>query len=87
MLRSPIPSRLGCRRYAWRIWPGNVSTDLDELNLKLVNALNDDGRIYLTQTEHEGMRVIRFVVGQFDMEENDVDIAFDAIKDVAVTLA
>lgn len=62
---------------------GDDALDLDELNLNLVNALNDDGRIYLTQTEHEGMRVIRFVAGQFDMEESDIDIAFEAIKDVA----
>jgi len=57
--------------------------DLDELNLKLVNALNDDGRIYLTQSEHDGVRVIRFVAGQFDMQERDADIAFDAITQIA----
>jgi len=61
--------------------------DLDDLNLQLVNALNDDGRIYLTQSEHDGIRVIRFVAGQFDMKEQDVDIAFDVITQVATELA
>jgi len=64
----------------------NDVADLDELNLRLVNALNDDGRIYLTQSEHDGVRVIRFVAGQFDMQEQDVDIAFDAITQVAAEL-
>ena len=65
---------------------GDGTGDLDELNLRLVNALNDDGRIYLTQSEHDGVRVIRFVAGQFDMEQNDLEIAFDAIVDVASRL-
>ncbi len=34
--------------------------DLDDLNLRLVERLNDDGRIYLTQTRHRGRAVIRF---------------------------
>ena len=59
---------------------------LDELNLRLVNAINDDGRIYLTQTQHEGMLVIRFVTGQFDMRREDIDVAFEAITDVASKL-
>ncbi len=70
--------------FTFRYAPGSsAQSELDELNLRLVNALNDDGRIYLTQSEHEGMRVIRFVTGQFDMEERDVDIAFDAILEIA----
>jgi len=60
--------------------------DLDELNLQLVNALNDDGRIYLTQSEHDGVRVIRFVAGQFDMNEQDIDIAYCTITQVAAGL-
>lgn len=62
---------------------GSGEGDLDELNLQLVNAINDDGRIYLTQSEHDGARVIRFVAGQFDMEERDADIAFEVITEIA----
>lgn len=53
--------------------------DLDALNLDLVNAINDDGRIYLTQTRIDGELVIRFQAGQFDCTEEDVDAAFDVI--------
>ena len=57
--------------------------DLDAHNIALVNAINDDGRIYLTQTTHEGQIAIRFVAGQFDMAESDLEIAFEAITEVA----
>lgn len=57
--------------------------DADVHNLALVNAINADGRIYLTQSNHDGRIVIRFVAGQFDMRAEDVDIAFDTITEVA----
>jgi aromatic-L-amino-acid/L-tryptophan decarboxylase len=57
--------------------------DLDAQNLKLVEAINADGRIYLTQTRLDGKVVIRFQVGQFDCTEADVTIAFDAITEIA----
>ncbi len=40
--------------------------DADEHNLRLVNAINDDGRIYLTQTRVDGRVAIRFQAGQFE---------------------
>ncbi|MEK1932815.1 MAG: pyridoxal-dependent decarboxylase [Pararhizobium sp.] len=57
--------------------------DLDAHNLALVNAINDDGRIYLTQTRVSGQVAIRFQTGQFEMTENDVDTAFDVITQIA----
>ncbi|MEY4305579.1 MAG: hypothetical protein RIT52_1754, partial [Pseudomonadota bacterium] len=38
----------------------------------LLNKINDDGRIYLTQTRHGGRYVIRVQVGQFDCTRDDV---------------
>lgn len=61
--------------------------DPDEHNLRLVNAINDDGRIYLTQTRVDGRVSIRFQVGQFEATADDVDTAFDTITEVARTLA
>jgi aromatic-L-amino-acid decarboxylase len=57
--------------------------DADEHNLKLLNAINDDGRIYLTHTRVDGEVVIRFQVGQFDTTEGDVAAAFDIITEIA----
>lgn len=58
-------------------------TDLDEVNKRLVNSINDDGVIYLTQSIHEGMIVIRFVAGAWDTGEQDVAMSFDVITQTA----
>ncbi len=57
--------------------------DPDAHNLALVNAINDDGRIYLTQTRVDDRVAIRFQAGQFEMTEADADAAYQVIIDVA----
>ena len=57
--------------------------DADRHNIALVNAINDDGRIYLTQTRVDGRIAIRFQAGQFEMTEADADAAFDVITEIA----
>ncbi|MCV2870314.1 pyridoxal-dependent decarboxylase [Defluviimonas sp. WL0002] len=54
----------------------------DAAQQRLVDALNDDGRIYVTQGMFAGRKVIRFQVGQFDTTRADVMMAYDVIKDV-----
>jgi aromatic-L-amino-acid decarboxylase len=61
--------------------------DLDALNLELVEAINQQGRIYLTQTRVDGRVVIRFQAGQFDCTREDVLSAYDAIVAAAAKLA
>ncbi|HEU4826453.1 MAG TPA: hypothetical protein VFS85_08245 [Dongiaceae bacterium] len=56
---------------------------LDALNARLIQAINDDGRIYLTQTRFRDQFVIRFVVGQTYTTEADVDFAWDVIQEIA----
>ncbi|MEL6997490.1 MAG: pyridoxal-dependent decarboxylase [Pseudomonadota bacterium] len=52
----------------------------------LLEALNDDGRVYLTQTSHEGRYVIRMSVGQFDTAREDVVYGCDVIEEMAEKL-
>ncbi len=59
----------------------------DAAQQRLVDALNDDGRIYLTQGVFEGRKVIRFQVGQFDTTREDVMLAAGVIRDVWRTIA
>src|SRR5215213_8514679 len=68
--------------FAFRYAPPDIA-DLDGLNLELVNAINEDGRIYLTQTRVDGEIAIRFQVGSFATTEQDVDEAFNVIMDCA----
>lgn len=46
-----------------------------------VKRINDEGRIYLTQTRVGEVIAIRFQAGSFAMTEADTDIAYDAICD------
>ena len=62
------------------------TTDSDGLNQKLVNAINADGRIYLTQTRVDGALVIRFQAGAWTCTPEDVEMAFDVITEIAPTL-
>ena len=71
--------------FTFRYAPPGVD-DLDALNLQLVNAINDDGRIYLTQTRVDGKLVIRFQAGQFETTEDDVRMAYDVICEIAASL-
>lgn len=57
--------------------------DADAHNQALLDAINDDGRIYLTQTRIDGRLVIRFQAGQFEMSEADAQTAFDVIVELA----
>ena len=61
--------------------------DAEALTQALLNAINDDGRIYLTQTRVAGDYVIRFQAGQFDAIKADVDTAYDVITETAAALA
>ena len=74
----------------WSLWTFRYTPegadDLEDLNLRLVSAINDDGRIYLTQTRVDGALVIRFVAGQFETTEADVMMAFDVITEIARNL-
>ncbi len=44
----------------------------DDMQQRLVDAINDDGRIYLTQGAFAGRKIIRLQVGQFDTTRDDV---------------
>ena len=72
--------------FSFRYIPKNDAVDLDAMNLRLLNRINDEGQIYLTHTTHDGKLVIRFVAGQFDCRAEDVADAFDVITQTARTL-
>jgi aromatic-L-amino-acid/L-tryptophan decarboxylase len=65
------------------LWTFKVKGASDAQTQQLVDAINDDGRIYLTQTVVDEQKVIRFQAGQFDCEEQDFDVAFDTITEIA----
>lgn len=60
-----------------------AGVDADRHNLDLLEAINDDGRIYLTQTRVDGHVAIRFQAGSFETTRDDVLGAYDVIRNCA----
>lgn len=60
-----------------------AGVDADAHNLDLLRRINDDGRIYLTQTKVDDQVAIRFQAGAFDMRAEDADAAFTVIRELA----
>lgn len=55
----------------------------DSAQIEYVNRINDDGRIYITQTKVNGQSAIRFQAGQFDCTEDDIIAAYDVLTELA----
>lgn len=61
--------------------------DADRATARLLEAVNDDGRIYLTGTETAGRFVIRVQVGSGTTSEADVMLAYDVVREVAARIS
>ena len=55
--------------------------DSDRATEDLLERVNADGRVYLTQTTHEGAYVIRMTVGQFDCTREDVMMVVEVLRE------
>lgn len=60
-----------------------AGADSDARTERLLRAVNDDGRVYLTQTRVAGAFVIRVTVGSWSTTEADVMAVHDVVGDLA----
>jgi aromatic-L-amino-acid decarboxylase len=60
---------------------------LDRLNERLLEALNDSGRLYLTQNRVKGAYAIRMSIGQTTTERRHVEAAWQRMQETARALA
>ena len=60
----------------------SFAADRNERTLELLKRINDDGRIYLTQTTYRRQTVIRFVAGTVSTDAEDVVLAGDVIEEI-----
>jgi len=55
----------------------------DDFNLKLMNTINEEGKIYFTHTKLNGQVVLRMNIGQTHTEEKHVAEAWKIIQQTA----
>ncbi|HET6520994.1 MAG TPA: pyridoxal-dependent decarboxylase, partial [Geminicoccaceae bacterium] len=77
------PRRLALLSFRYRPESVDDEAELDRLNERLLQAINDDGRIYLTQARVRGRYVIRFSVGQTYTQRRHVERAWGVIRETA----
>ncbi|MBT5811306.1 MAG: aspartate aminotransferase family protein [Rhodospirillaceae bacterium] len=80
-----IASKRNLALFNFRYRPMSLDneSEIDALNETLLNAINDDGRLYLTQNRVNGRYVIRFCVGQTNTTRDHVLGAWDVIQEIA----
>ena len=83
MLEGPNRLALICLRYAP---PGTDLNAQNDLNRRLAEALNDDGRLYLTPGNFKGRAGLRLSIGQTNTTEEDVQRAWTLIRETARAL-
>ncbi len=77
------PPRLALLTFRYRPEGIDDEAELDRLNERLLQALNDDGRLYLTQGRVRGRYVIRFSIGQTSTERRHVERGWGVVREVA----
>jgi len=84
-LLAPAPLSLVCfrhrpRRLAGRESEPDTASYLDELNERLVAAVNATGRAFVSHTQIGGQYAIRLAIGNARTSEEHVDRAFDLFR-------
>jgi len=59
----------------------------NDFNLKLMNTINESGKIYFTHTKLNGQIVLRMNIGQTHLEEKHVKNAWDLIQETVKKLS
>ncbi len=83
-LLAPTPLSLLCFRYHPK--GTDDQAKLNDLNERLMNRLNETGRIYLTHTKLRGSFTLRMVIAQTHVTEADVRSGWDLIQSTARSL-
>jgi aromatic-L-amino-acid decarboxylase len=80
-LLAPVPLQTVCFRYR----PEHLTDEeiLNRLNARLLDDLNNTGKIYISHTILNGAYTLRMVTGQTQLEQRHVDNAWNLIQDRA----
>ena len=80
-LLAPVPLNTLC----FRFHPAHIDDEakLNELNKKLLNQIQESGKLFLTHTKLDGKYTIRIVLGNTNLERQHVDNAWNFIQNLA----
>ncbi|HIC85038.1 MAG TPA: aspartate aminotransferase family protein [Desulfobacterales bacterium] len=78
-LLAPVPFSLVCFRYN----DGRSEDELNRVNERLLNEINETGEVFLTHTTLKGKYTLRMAIGQRCTKERHVRKAWDIILDKA----
>ena len=85
---APVPLSVVCFQYRTAdISRHGDQTYLDDLNNRLIDALEKDGRIFLSGTNIQGRRVLRACSVNHRLRREDVDFLLDVTRQVGHCLA
>jgi len=78
---APVPLNLICFRYK----PNGITdeAELEKINSTILTRINDTGELFLTHTKLNGKYAIRIITGQTNVEQQDVDNAWELVKRIA----
>ncbi len=79
-IAAPHPLSVVCYRYV----PAGLAPEAtDTLNAAIVDAVNADGRIFISSTKLHGRTVLRMAIGNERTTRDDVVLAWDVIRQAA----
>ncbi len=82
-IMAPTPFSTVCFRFN----PLNISEDeLNQLNEKLLEKINESGKLFLSHTKLNGKFVIRLTIGSIRHEPRHIEDAWELIKSIALGL-
>jgi glutamate/tyrosine decarboxylase-like PLP-dependent enzyme len=85
-LTAPVTLSIVCFRYRAPGWQGSEQ-DLDALNQRINDAINDDGRFYFTPTSLDGRYSLRACIIHYDTGPEEVDGLVAAVREAGARLA
>jgi aromatic-L-amino-acid decarboxylase len=80
------PRRLALLNFRYHPKGVDGASELDGLNERRLEALNDSGELYLTQNRVRGAYTLRLSIGQTSTERRHVEAAWTRIRDTARAL-
>jgi aromatic-L-amino-acid decarboxylase len=88
---APVPFSTVCLRYRPAALAGHdgepgVDEQVDDLNVRLMDAVNRTGTAFLSHTKVNGHIVIRVAISNLRTEDADLDLVWDVIRREAAAL-